>query len=146
MQTLDFNEAAAHYMRAVGDGALIPSRQLSAVKGGSWYLRNCNGSLAIVTSRGVVMDRIGGQRLGDQLSPNATPSEALERIAHLASAALDETAGLPPAARAARLEAALRAIGSLADSQAGALGFVPVRTYNPHPHDEWQEDYCDAPT
>jgi hypothetical protein len=64
---LSFEAATTHYLQAVGQGALIPNRSLSICKAGTWYLRNVKGALALVTHRGVVMDRIGGSRiLGDQ--------------------------------------------------------------------------------
>lgn len=61
--SLSFEDAANRYLAAVGEGAMLPRRALSNVRAGTWHLRNGRGPLAIVTSRGVVMDRIGGQRL-----------------------------------------------------------------------------------
>jgi hypothetical protein len=124
-----FESAASRYQDAVGEGAMLPSRALSEVRNGTWHLRNIRGPLAIVTARGTVMDRIGGQRIGDKDSPSQALSEAVERIAQRASAALDGGfSGEPLITRVARLEAVLREIGRLADAQADALGFVPVRS------------------
>lgn len=52
------------YLAAAGEGALQPNAKLSFVaRNGAVILKNVNGFLAIVTARGTVMDRVGGQRI-----------------------------------------------------------------------------------
>lgn len=53
------------YFAAFGPNAMQPNAKLSFVtKNGSVVLMNTNpGFLAIVTARGTVMDRVGGQRI-----------------------------------------------------------------------------------
>lgn len=64
--SLSFDSAVSRYQRAVGNGAMQPARAASACIAGTWHLRNVRGALAIVTPHGVVMDRIGGKRLGTE--------------------------------------------------------------------------------
>jgi hypothetical protein len=64
MKTATIEKAITLYRAAVGDQALQPNVKLSFVaRNGSVILKNVNGFLAIVTARGNVMDRVGGQRL-----------------------------------------------------------------------------------
>lgn len=60
-----FHFAIASYFAALGDRAAQPPGYVPgcASRNGTVFLRNCNGTLAIVTSRGKVFDRIGGNRL-----------------------------------------------------------------------------------
>ncbi len=58
------NKAIDSYLAAVGPQALQPSIKLSYVtKNGIVILRNVEGLLAIVTTKGTIMDRIGGTRI-----------------------------------------------------------------------------------
>lgn len=135
---LSFDDAAHLYQTALGEGAMLPSRALSNASAGTWHLRNVRGPLAIVTSRGVVMDRIGGQRLGTE---PVTAADLAAEIALAADAALDgRTAGESLAQRAARFERALRDIGLTADRAAQEHGEAPLRL-----DEEWEEP-TDAPT
>lgn len=128
---LSFNDAATLYQRAVGEGAMLPSRAVSAAIAGTWHLRNGRGPLAIVTSRGVVMDRIGGQRLGTEpVSAVDLASEiVLAANAALDGAKADETL----AQRCDRYERALREIGAVADQAAQEHGQPPLRL-----DEEWE--------
>lgn len=64
MNTL--NQAISRYHEVCGADALEPSHNLSTVtRNGMAFLRNVNGFLAVVTSKGLVFDRIGGKRLDD---------------------------------------------------------------------------------
>jgi len=63
---ITFDEASDHFMSAVGEGALQPSRALSTVAhNGVWTLRNVTGYLGTVTSNGKVFARPCGQRLDE---------------------------------------------------------------------------------
>lgn len=65
MKTLD--QAISRYFQVFGEGALQPNSRLSTVsRNHTVFLRNVNGSLAVVTSKGYVYDRIGGERLADR--------------------------------------------------------------------------------
>lgn len=68
-------KAIARYIEVVGDAALQPSPLFSTMaSNGTVYLRNVNGLVAVVTSKGLVLDRIGGNRLDeDQSSLEPTP-------------------------------------------------------------------------
>ena len=58
------NKAIQSYLNAAGPGALQPSAERSYVaKNGIVILRNANSMLAIVTTKGTVLDRIGGTRV-----------------------------------------------------------------------------------
>lgn len=62
--SMTVERAVELYVAAAGDGALQPNAKLSFVaRNGSVILKNVNGFLAIVTARGTVMDRVGGQRI-----------------------------------------------------------------------------------
>lgn len=64
MKTLD--QAISRYFQVFGEEAMQPQRKLSTVsRNHTVFLRNTNGSLAVVTSKGCVFDRIGGNRLDD---------------------------------------------------------------------------------
>ena len=129
---LSFEAAVSHYQRAVGDGAMLPNRTLSAIRGGTWHLRNVRGPLAIVTPKGTVMDRIGGQRLADE---PVTAADLAAEIALAASSALDSGAADETLAqRVHRYEEALRLIGHLADDAAQEHGLPPLRDDM-----EWEE-------
>lgn len=129
---LSFDDAATLYQRAVGEGAMLPSRTLSNASAGTWHLRNGRGALAIVTPRGTVMDRIGGQRLGTE---PVTAADLAAEIALAASEALDGAkADETLAQRAARFERALRDIGLIADRAAQEHGDAPLRL-----DEEWEE-------
>jgi hypothetical protein len=130
--TLTFEEAASLFRAAVGEGAMQPSRSLSTAVNGTWHLRNIRKPLAIVTSRGTVMDRIGGRRLDDEL---VTAADLASEIALAASSALDSGAADETLAqRVHRYEEALRLIGHLADDAAQEHGLPPLRDDM-----EWEE-------
>ena len=58
------NNAIQSYLAAAGLEALQPNAKASYVtKNGIVILRNVNGLLAIVTTKGTVMNRIGGTRI-----------------------------------------------------------------------------------
>lgn len=62
MKALD--KAISRYLAVVGDAAIQPNKEMSTLtRSGTAYLRNINGTLAFVTSKGKVYDRIGGTRL-----------------------------------------------------------------------------------
>jgi hypothetical protein len=62
MNTLDI--AIARYQAVVGDGAVQPNRAMSIlIRNGTAFLRNVNGGIAVVTSKGQVFEHIGGNRL-----------------------------------------------------------------------------------
>lgn len=65
MKTLD--KAIARYFAVVGDAAIQPDNALSTIApNGTAFLRNVNGNIAVVTSKGHVFDRIGGERMDIQ--------------------------------------------------------------------------------
>jgi hypothetical protein len=62
MNTL--HKAIARYLAVAGVGAIQPSNAMSTLtRKGTAILRNVNGTVAVVTSKGQVFDRIGGTRL-----------------------------------------------------------------------------------
>ena len=62
MKTLD--KAIARYLAVVGKAATQPNNAMSTMtRNGTAILRNVNGTVAVVTSKGQVFDRIGGTRL-----------------------------------------------------------------------------------
>lgn len=64
MKTATIEKAIALYRAAVGDQALQPNVKLSFVtRNGAVVLKNTTGFLAIVTARGNVIDKVGGQRI-----------------------------------------------------------------------------------
>lgn len=121
---LSFDDAATLYQRAIGEGAMLPNRALSAAIAGTWHLRNDCGPIAIVTPLGKVMDRIGGRRLGTEpvTAADLAAEIALTAFEALDGAKADETL----AQRAARFERALRDIGLTADQAAQEHGAVPL--------------------
>ena len=70
-----YEKARINYLQALEGthGSILePSRNLSKVsKNGTVFLRNTNGLLAVVTSTGMVFDRIGGTRLDSELVATA---------------------------------------------------------------------------
>jgi hypothetical protein len=62
------NKAITRYFVVMGSAAIQPNFALSTVApNGTAFLRNVNGNIAVVTSKGNVFDRIGGKRLdGDR--------------------------------------------------------------------------------
>ncbi len=64
MKTLD--QSIARYFQVFGADAMQPNRSLSTVsRNGTAFLKNVTGPLAVVTSKGLVFDRIGGERLDE---------------------------------------------------------------------------------
>ena len=62
MKTLD--QAISRYFEVFGPDAMQPNRSLSTMsRSGTAFLKSVSGSLAVVTSKGKVFDRIGGKRL-----------------------------------------------------------------------------------
>ncbi len=62
MKTL--HKATARYLAVVGKTATQPNSAMSTMtRNGTAILRNVNGTVAVVTSKGKVFDRIGGTRL-----------------------------------------------------------------------------------
>lgn len=56
--------AIQQYRAVAGVNALQPNIELSTVsRNGTVFLKNVNGPLAVVTSKGLIFDRIGGNCL-----------------------------------------------------------------------------------
>ena len=64
LDLIEIQQAIKRYFEVFGDHAIQPNCKLSTVsRNRTVFLRNVNGTLAIVTSKGLVFERIGGSRL-----------------------------------------------------------------------------------
>jgi hypothetical protein len=75
MRNQRFDQAIKRYFDVLGPNALQPDHHLSTTTANQTvFLKNVNGLLAVVTSKGYVFDHLGGHRL-DQ--PTTTRRAAL---------------------------------------------------------------------